>query len=521
MFHMDPYSLSAVIFILILAVFVYRDRDKFTRDGVFLLRKTQAGKSGLISLGERHPVLWKYVGNLGVIIGFAVSILMIITLVKITLESLSRPTPGAIGLLLPSLSASPSSGPGLIFVPFWYWIIIIALLAFVHEGLHGVMAAREKIRLKSLGWGLLAVIPLAFVEPDEKVLRKKQHIQQLRVFAAGSLANFALAGVAMLAMYAFSGLYVQAGVSFATYPATEINALSVKSVNGTPFDGNVGRLLYDLEKTPNSSMLEIASGSDIFYITKEMLAQQLGKVKEKIVVFENLPAARAGLPGGAAITSVNGKAIKNDTDLRQALLDAGPNRTIEIATANGTFTLVTATEGDFAFRPDTTTRLLALIETSLPGFIDAYLSASRGGEESYRTIKADISFWKHIKDAYSSLSARAASRLGILEAKLAGQMQPGVIGISNVRTNVELRPSFSGYSYAIDFLEGLLWWLFLINVGVGAFNLLPVNILDGGRMWELVFMRLSKKHYKRMLKYSTIAMGALIIINLLIQVRLF
>ncbi len=520
MFHTDPYSLSAVIFIIILAIFVYRDRDKFTRDGVFLLRKTQKGKSGLIALGERHPMLWKHIGNLGVIIGFVVSILMIITLVKITLESLSRPTPGAIGLLLPSLSATPSSGPGLILVPFWYWIIIIALLAFVHEGLHGVMAAREKVRLKSLGWGLLAVIPLAFVEPDEKVLRKKQHIQQLRVFAAGSLANFALAGVAMLLLFAFSGFYMQTGVSFTTYPTTEISALSIKSVNNTPFDGNVGRLLHGLAKTPNSSMLELASGSDIFYITKEMLERQISRGKEKIIVFENLPAAK-GLPAGAAISSVNGRAIKNDTDLRQALLEAGPNKTIEIATANGTFTLVTAAEGDFAFRPDTTTHLLALAETSLPGFIDSYLSASRGGEENYRTIKADIAFWKYIRDAYTSLSTRAAGRLSILENKLAKQRHPGIIGISNVRTNLELRPSLSGYRYAIDFLEGLLWWLFLINAGVGAFNLLPVNILDGGRMWELVFMRLSKKHYKKMLKYSTMAMGALIIINLLIQVRLF
>ncbi|MBI2674893.1 MAG: site-2 protease family protein [Candidatus Aenigmarchaeota archaeon] len=515
MFHYDPYSLSAAVFILILAILVYRDRKKFTRDGIILLRKTQKGKSGLIALGERHPTFFRHVGNLGVIMGFSASILMIVMLVKMTFKSLAEPSTGAIGLLLPSLSSSPSSSPGLIFVPFWYWIIIIALLAFVHEGMHGIIAARERIRIKSLGWGLLAVIPLAFVEPDEKEMRKKKHIQQLRVFAAGSLANFALAAIAILILSSFSGLYMQDGAAFITYPASEINVSSVKSIDGIPIDGR--GIISVLSES--GSNVEITAGAGIFYAAKENLMQQLNRSRERIIVFEPLPAANARLAG--TIKSVNGKEIRNHTDLQQALTDAGVGSRIEVATTNGTFSLVTVWDRDYPFSPDSTTGILASLESAFPGTIDAYFSAARGSEETYRSLKGDTAFWKYIKDSYPSLHSRAGEKIGELDTKLKGYREPGIIGISGVHTAVVLRPSLAGYRSAIDFLEGLLLWLFLINLGVGAFNLLPVTILDGGRMWELVFMRISRRHYRNMVKGVSLVIGALIILNLVIPLKPF
>lgn len=39
---------------------------------------------------------------------------------------------------------------------------------------------------------------------------------------------------------------------------------------------------------------------------------------------------------------------------------------------------------------------------------------------------------------------------------------------------------------------GLIFWLFMLNVGIGLFNLLPIGPLDGGRMFQLVCLRLFK-----------------------------
>ena len=58
-----------------------------------------------------------------------------------------------------------------------------------------------------------------------------------------------------------------------------------------------------------------------------------------------------------------------------------------------------------------------------------------------------------------------------------------------------------------------LFFLFFINLGVGAFNLLPIKGLDGGRMWELVFVRASKKHGLRILDITTWLLILVVVLN--------
>ena len=72
---MDWYLASVLVFIAVLAVLVYRDRHKFTRDSIFLLRRTQRGKDTVIRIGTTFPRFWKYVGFVSVVVGFIVSVL--------------------------------------------------------------------------------------------------------------------------------------------------------------------------------------------------------------------------------------------------------------------------------------------------------------------------------------------------------------------------------------------------------------------------------------------------------------
>jgi len=65
------------------------------------------------------------------------------------------------------------------------------VLLFVHETSHGILAMVHKIKVKSLGVLTLGIFPLgAFTEPDEKQLQKAPMINRMRVFSAGSTANF-------------------------------------------------------------------------------------------------------------------------------------------------------------------------------------------------------------------------------------------------------------------------------------------------------------------------------------------
>ena len=72
------------------------------------------------------------------------------------------------------------------YVPFWYWLIALFILAVVHEFAHGVIGERWGVRIKSSGFAFLGILapimPAAFVEPNEEDLAKKKWWQKIAVF---------------------------------------------------------------------------------------------------------------------------------------------------------------------------------------------------------------------------------------------------------------------------------------------------------------------------------------------------
>jgi len=55
------------------------------------------------------------------------------------------------------------------------------------------------------------------------------------------------------------------------------------------------------------------------------------------------------------------------------------------------------------------------------------------------------------------------------------------------------------------FIKDLLWWVFIINLLVALFNMLPVSALDGGRFFYLTILAItkSKKVAKKSFKMIT------------------
>ena len=100
----------------------------------------------------------------------------------------------SVSLVIPGVEMPGSS----IYVPFGYGLIALATVLIVHEFSHGIQAVGEKIPIKSIGLLLVAIIPGAFVEPDEEELKEAKKISRLRVYAAGSIANLSLAIIAMV-----------------------------------------------------------------------------------------------------------------------------------------------------------------------------------------------------------------------------------------------------------------------------------------------------------------------------------
>lgn len=229
----DLYLFSVVAFIAVMVLIIYNDRGNFKRDSILLLRRTRFGRGFIRRTGRRFPRFWKVLGTIGVFFCFGASVYIIYFLIERLAGFIMVPASmPPLGIVLPTAAPTGTIAPGVFLVPFWHWIISIGVLILVHEGFHGIMSAREKTRIKSLGWGVLAVIPLAFVEPDEKQLEKKGAWAQLRVFAAGSWANFMTAGVVLAVFTLFvSGVYVPLGVGFTAlhegYPAHHANMTGV------------------------------------------------------------------------------------------------------------------------------------------------------------------------------------------------------------------------------------------------------------------------------------------------------
>ena len=68
----------------------------------------------------------------------------------------------------------------------------------------------------------------------------------------------------------------------------------------------------------------------------------------------------------------------------------------------------------------------------------------------------------------------------------------------------------------IIWLMGLLYWLYVLNLGIGLFNLAPMGPLDGGRMLLVALQQfLEEKKAIKYWKNIGIFFLALVLINIL------
>ncbi len=162
-----------------------------------IMWKTQRLRGLISRINNLSPRFWRWFMNLGIVVAFGAMIFITWTLVS-SLPSVFE-TP-AVSIVIPGVEMPGSS----IYIPFVYGLIGLATVLIVHEFSHGVQAVGEKISIKSIGLLLFAIIPGAFVEPDEDELKEAKRTSRLRVYAAGSVANISLALIALLLVSLFS-----------------------------------------------------------------------------------------------------------------------------------------------------------------------------------------------------------------------------------------------------------------------------------------------------------------------------
>lgn len=387
--EVDIQNIAAIAFVIFLTLFVFFHKKGRTVHKIFYpflyltMYRTTWGLKLMDSL-SRHKKVMRVLSWASIIVGFLgmifISYVMVDSLITLFMEP---DAPPSVGPVLPFKAKS------VFFVPFFYWIISLIIIAVVHEFAHGVIARYYNMKVTSSGFAFLSVlipiVPLAFVEPDEKQLFHRPMKQQLAVFSAGPFSNFLLGFICL-------GLVV-----FALSPITN----AVVEPNGV-------------------TIIDYAS--------------------EDGVVF---PAEELGL--------------KDHTIIR---IDDSEVRSLD--------------------------NLSSAVEFKKPGDV-VFIETDKGVHEM--TLGTNPN---NESKAYMGV---------LLEQSLDVPGKDGFVEDAILNS--------------LTWSSTLLMFLFILNLGVGMFNLLPLGPLDGGRMFKLVVLTLFKKEKgEKVFHYVGLFFLGIILINL-------
>lgn len=226
------------------------------------------------------PSLIRVSSDLGVALGFGMMSFAVYILAKNLGTYLFAPAQvGPQNIVLPLVI-----GVTIRFEHLPYMLLALGIILVTHEGMHGLIARLEGVKLKSTGFFLFYVFPGGFVEPDEEEFKKAPSKTKARVAAGGSFANLL---VGLLAVFLMLSMFspIEAGVVVTGVKADSplrvndvIFAVNDVAVNRTTLYRNIsasealviktsrGDLTYRLEKPINMSLVQILSMLGVTHI---------------------------------------------------------------------------------------------------------------------------------------------------------------------------------------------------------------------------------------------------------------
>ena len=215
----DFYSewLPLIIFVGIIIYFVWKKRKEIEIQNFipyvfyFILYRTKLGLKFMKDFSRKHRTFVHWYGYIAIAVGFSAMIYTSYIIIVYSYMLIAHPATTPVG---PSI-VMPFKAKGVLYVPFFYWLISLFLLMIFHESSHGIVASSHKIKIKSSGFAILAILvpilPAAFVEPDDKQLEKKKAYQRISVYAAGPFANIVLGFLSILLLiFVLNPLIIQA-----------------------------------------------------------------------------------------------------------------------------------------------------------------------------------------------------------------------------------------------------------------------------------------------------------------------
>ena len=230
---MEEFLGILVIFALILLLIL--DRKNIKREGIFLIRRSKLFLEKIENFGKENEKIINIFGNICIFISFFVSIFSLYFLVNLLFVKTKEPT---VQIILPSLPIVCEKNIFLC-LPAHYWLIIILLVAFSHEIAHAILSAANKVKIKSIGYAFLTIIPAFFVEPNKRNFERAKTIQKLRILSVGSIGNFLLAIFTILLIFS---------IYFITLPFSKFEGLEVKVIpNSSAYFANLSGTILKVD----------------------------------------------------------------------------------------------------------------------------------------------------------------------------------------------------------------------------------------------------------------------------------
>lgn len=101
--------------------------------------------------------------------------------------------------------------------------------------------------------------------------------------------------------------------------------------------------------------------------------------------------------------------------------------------------------------------------------------------------------------------------------KNASKAYLGVLSRQHADVTESFKANYGSWSVPLILWSfGLLYWLFLLSLGIGLFNLLPIGPIDGGRMLQVAMQKLFKQQPgQRVWKYISVVFLLMVVVNVI------
>ena len=216
---------GVILFYSVIGLLIYLNRNKLEKQAALIyLLKTKVGLKWMDKWAKKLNKFVKFMGYVGIVVAYLGFFIISFALIKSSYDIIIN-KPGAVGGS-PVIPGLPIAGLGIKFPLIIGWISLFIIMV-VHEFSHGIVARAHKVKVNSSGIAFFGPILGAFVEPNEKELRKQPHKIQHSVFAAGPFSNVLLwilclgliAGVSSIALGMTTSDGVKIGVMEENLPA--------------------------------------------------------------------------------------------------------------------------------------------------------------------------------------------------------------------------------------------------------------------------------------------------------------